>query len=83
MITRDTILGLAEQAGDEDNLVLRYLLLTIGGMLGPDGNVVDLPDGQTPWGVVSGADGAMGRGLMLATKRQPGYRAAAEQAVTS
>jgi hypothetical protein len=69
MITRTTILDLANQAAQENNDRLRNLLLTVAGMLSSNGTVVSEPGLDEKWQKVSGCEGAYGRGLLYLQNR--------------
>lgn len=70
MITRDTILDLAQQASSEHNHKLGDLLLTVAGMLETDGRASGLPDLNELWRDVYGCQGAFGRGLAFLCNRE-------------
>jgi hypothetical protein len=69
MITRTTILDLADRAELESNGRLRNLLLTVAGMLDARGKVVSEPSPGDNWGRVSGHDGSHGLGLLYLQNR--------------
>jgi hypothetical protein len=70
VITRNTILDLANQAAQENNRPLRELLLTVAGMLDMDGDVVVEPEPNQRWVDVFDVTGAYGVGLHYLQCRQ-------------
>jgi hypothetical protein len=69
-VTRDTVLDLAERAGDERNWPLRELLLAAAGMLEADGTATRLPDEMDRWHRVVALSGPYGVGLALLERRR-------------
>lgn len=67
MISRKTILDLASEAA-HDNRPLHDLLLTVAGMLAPNGAVTGEPDEGTRWKDVSAVTGCYGKGLTLSRR---------------
>lgn len=72
MINRKAILDLASEAAP-DNRPLRDLLLTVAGMLAPDGTVTGEPEGRERWADISDVTGCYGKGLTLSRRATEVY----------